>query len=136
MQYEVAFPHAKESGPLVATYSAIALATCARVDESVLMQLRLAIYELCLNVVEHGRCQESGGEIRLGLRFEDDAIRGWIEDRCEPFNPLQRAEGSWSQRVAMRARRGYGIMIVRRLMDELDYEYTGRGNRISFCKKV
>lgn len=135
MHYELTFPHRKESGNLVAMYSAIALATGGPVDDGVLMQLRLAIYELCLNVLEHGRRREEPGEVRLGLRFEDQAIRGWIEDRCEPFNPLD-AKDSWGQRVAMRARRGYGIMIVRRLMDELSYEYTGHGNRISFCKKV
>jgi anti-sigma regulatory factor (Ser/Thr protein kinase) len=136
IDYEVSFPHRKESGALVALYSALALATYGTVDESILLQLRLAIYELCLNALEHGRLKETPGEIRLGLSLAQHAIRGWVEDCCEPFNPLQRARESWGQRVAMRARRGYGIMIVIRLMDELEYEYTGRGNRISFCKRL
>ncbi len=136
LQYELGLPHRLDSGPLIATYSALALATYGRHGNGPLTQMRLAIYELCMNVLEHGRTRRGGARLRLSLLLSSWGLRGCVEDECEPFNPLSQPNHGLDTRFAMRAPRGYGIMIVQKLMDEVLYEYTGLGNRITFEKRI
>lgn len=136
LQYFVRLPHRPEADPLVALYTALALATYGLTHEMLLLQLRLVVCELSSNVLEHGCPLHGDAHLQLRLELGRFRIRGWIQDECQPFNPLRYSDDEPAQRVTLRARRGYGIMMVARMLDKLEHEYNSTGNLVSFVKKV
>ena len=136
LEYEACFGHASDAGGLVSLYTPIALATYGSDADGALTQVRLAIYEMCMNIFDHGRVRKADATVRLRLRFTSDAIEGWIQDECEAFNPLKLPLVDVKDHIRGRARRGYGLMMVRLLLDELHHEYNETGNRLHFTKRI
>ena len=133
--YAGSFRHEAGCLPQLARYAALLLATYG-VQTTHLMQLRLALYEICANVVEHGLRSQRHGRIDLHLGFRGDGIEGWVRDRCERFDPSEVLVSPMPVSVAARKPRGYGIRIIRQLLDDLGHEYDDTGNRITFRKRI
>jgi anti-sigma regulatory factor (Ser/Thr protein kinase) len=105
-------------------------------QERHLMQLRLAIYEICANITEHGCPSGQRAEIGIHLRFAEGAIQGWIQDCCEYFDTAEVPLVSLPERAAARNRRGYGISVIRQLLDSFEHEFNEMGNRLTFNKRI
>jgi anti-sigma regulatory factor (Ser/Thr protein kinase) len=135
LAYETTFEHAPSSRDLVAVYTPLMLATFGP-QEADLMKLRVSIYEMCANLVEHGRPRRAPAVFTLGLRFLPGRIEGFLQDGCERFNPAEQPGGSVVQRAARRQPRGYGIAMFLQLLDRFEHEYTAAGNRLLFSKGI
>jgi len=133
--YDGTFEHHEDSVYQLSCYAALTLATFGSFGHD-LLELRLAIHELCANVVEHGRQNGRAGKIHLHLEFSGDRIEGYIQDCCKPFDPFQVKQQSLPKQVENRAPRGYGLHMIQRLLDLVEYEFNDTGNRITFRKKV
>ena len=59
-----------------------------------------------------------------------------VDDDGAPFDPLQAPEPDTSRPVEERPVGGLGILIVRRLMDEITYHRAGGRNRLTMRKKL
>jgi anti-sigma regulatory factor (Ser/Thr protein kinase) len=133
--YDGSFLHEAGCLPQLSRYAALLLSTYG-VQTTHLMQLRLALYEICANVVEHGLRSRRHGRIELRLDFRADGIEGWVSDSCERFDPSEVLVSPLPVSVAARKPRGYGIRIIRQLLDDLGHEYEDTGNRITFRKRI
>ena len=139
--YELVLPRTRESMGALAVASSLILATYGP-EANDLMRLRIALYEICANIIEHGRTkvdddpEESREEIVLVISFGDGEITGWIQDHCELFDPTSKELAHISDRLAARYRRGYGIYMLLQLLDRLEHEYNELGNRITFSKRI
>jgi anti-sigma regulatory factor (Ser/Thr protein kinase) len=133
--YDGTFQHYEDSIYQISSYAALALATYGPYGQD-LLELRTAIHEICANVVEHGVRRQHTGEIDIHLKFVKDGIEGSIQDSCKAFDPFKALRSPLPQQVQSRERRGYGLHLIQRLLDSTRYEFNGRGNRITFGKKV
>lgn len=133
--YAGSFHHEAGCLPQLSRYAALLLATYG-VQTTHLMQLRLALYEICANVVEHGLRSQRHGRIDLHLGFLANGIEGEVRDRCERFDPSEVLVSPMPVSLAARKPRGYGIRIIRQLLDDLGHEYDETGNRITFRKRI
>lgn len=133
--YVAHFPHRLESLETIALYSGIALSTFGPLTGP-LHFVRLALYELCANAVEHGQPLTTGIEIELGLGFEIGHVSGWIRDYCAEFNPSANPLPALAEHVAEGARRGYGLHMVHRILTTLAHDFDGTGNRLTFRKEI
>ena len=87
-------------------------------------KLRLACEEVAVNVATYAY---PDGDGRVAITWEDDAdgkrVRVRFEDSGVPFNPLENPAPDLAAPLQERAIGGLGIMMVRRLMDDVQYVY-------------
>lgn len=110
-------------------------------DESAkkkISQFSVCFSEIFSNVALHAKCLDENQEKQVSLKLYSGLknITMIFEDNCAPFNPLQQerpvAQGKPDERQAG----GLGIFIVRKLMDKVEYKYSGGKNIITItCEK-
>lgn len=94
-------------------------------------QLQLAVHEVCANSVEHAYAGRADARVRLemAVRGHPRQFEAEVRDDGLPF------EGSPGASLEGAPRdRGYGLHLVRELVDELHYERSGDGNRWRLVK--
>ena len=100
----------------------------------------LSLQEAVSNVLRHG--YSSGGDagiwIEVRAALDDQSFRVELRDRCEPFDPTdvsQLAEDATDDVTAL-PEGGYGIHIMRAVLDRLDYERQGNENVLILEKRT
>jgi anti-sigma regulatory factor (Ser/Thr protein kinase) len=134
--YYASFAQARQSIDAFTRYLGVALCTAAAADFEPLRRLHIALHELGANSLEHGSPIRPKPSLQLELAFAAGSIEGLLCDDCLPFNPLNAAPLAIHERVAVRARRGYGIALARRLLDELEYGYRDGHNELRFRQRT
>lgn len=133
--YDGRFLNSPDCLPLLSRYAGLLLATYGE-QRKHLVQLRIAIYEICANIVEHGLRSRGPAHIDVHLHFFPGEIRGWVQDTCRPFDPSRLPATGIAERLEKRSTRGYGITIMRLLLDTMQHEFNPTGNRITFSKRI
>lgn len=113
--------------------------TCERagVDPDTGAALRLAVEEVCVNVIKHGYADRAPGPIRLVCEVAPREVRVTVTDEAPPFDPAQAPppdlEGAWEDRPIG----GLGWHLVGQVVDEVRHEVTAQGgNRLTLVKKL
>jgi anti-sigma regulatory factor (Ser/Thr protein kinase) len=127
--------HGPDGLRLLSPYVGLLLSTYGPYPKN-LMHLRVAVYELGVNAIEHGTPRRRPARLKLELRFLDGAIAGSLQDECTPFDPLAVPVPTVDDLIGARRAHGYGIPMVHRLVDSLTHAYTGTGNRVDFHKRI
>jgi anti-sigma regulatory factor (Ser/Thr protein kinase) len=133
--YAARSPHRLDVLQLLGSWADAVLATHGPL-QGTLHQARLALYELCANTLEHGRPLHQDAAISVSLRIEPHSIVTLIEDECVRFDPLAARATSLPDHVSARPERGYGLHLVRSLVDGWEHRWNGHGNVIEFRKEL
>jgi serine/threonine-protein kinase RsbW len=111
---------------------------CQRVgaDENISYAVRLAVEEVCTNIIKHGYKGMSPGPIALTFRGDDKGITITIADRARPFSPdnapVPNLSTDWNERQVG----GLGWHLVKHMMDQVLYEpNSDGGNIVTLIKK-
>ena len=106
---------------LVAAKAAETLGGALGMRETRVEAVTVAIVEACLNAMEHG-----GGKIvvRVGSDKEDGRRRliVEIEDHGDGFDPTTAPLASPSRVLGCASKRGWGLTLIRELMDEVQIQ--------------
>lgn len=132
LHYYASFPAHRESVRDFTRYLGVALCTIGSENIEALRRMHVALHELAANSLEHGTAIRANPNFRIQLSVTPDVIEGTLVDDCLPFNPLDMEAVTIGERIALRASRGYGITLARRLLDSLDYADREGGNEIRF----
>lgn len=101
------------------------------------LDLSLACEELVVNIVNYGF--PTGGEhcIDVTIHASPTSVEVKIEDGGVPFNPLEEQDRPAAPHLELEDRPigGLGIFFVKRLMDDIHYEYSGGLNRFWMRKQ-
>ncbi len=112
----------------------------ARVDgiqdhEQAVYNLQLAVQEACANIVDHAYPH---GEGRFGLTFTlmDEPLRLVVElrDVGRTFDPTLVPAPTMNSEVLQV--RGYGVFLMRQIMDEVQYESHSGENCLRMTKQL
>jgi anti-sigma regulatory factor (Ser/Thr protein kinase) len=111
----------------------------AGADRAFHADLKLAVEEALVNVIQHGHAGHPSGELRLALRWGPwegrDAIRAEIQDHGAPFNPLQATAPDITAAAEDRPIGGLGILLMRQLTDAQAWRHDAvRGNQLTLVK--
>lgn len=98
--------------------------------------LNIALEELVLNTIKHGRCDPAEGAIQLAMRLEGDTVKIELSDSGMPFNPLDKPAPDLTGNIAERPIGGLGIHLVRSLMGGISYERREGRNCLRLAKQV
>lgn len=112
-------------------------AFCERngVSPGTLMALNLALEEIVTNVISYGF---DGGshEIELELLLEDGTVQATVADGGKAYDPLQREDPDVNAPLEERSIGGLGVLLVKKLMDEVSYARTGGRNILTIRKRA
>lgn len=105
------------------------------VDPSLRRDVDFSVEELFTNMVKYST--ESSSEIRLELCPVEDGVEVVLTDfDVEPFDVTRAPESDVDADLAQRRPGGLGLQLVKKLVDEIEYQYSPeeRSSRIRFTK--
>jgi len=108
----------------------------AGADSSFCFDLKSAVDEACTNIILHGYREREPGS--LDVCFEEDAERMvvTITDRGRSFAPGEIPAPDLSSPWRERAAGGLGWHLIRKMVDEVEYQADGeKGNRLILVKR-
>jgi serine/threonine-protein kinase RsbW len=109
----------------------------AGLTPSSIYSLQLALDEASSNIIEHSYRGEGVGDIRLGYRVAEDEIVFVLQDQGVAFNPLDLPEPDFSVPLEELPGRGAGVMLMRKMVDEIRYQHTpNEGNELIIVKRI
>ena len=95
----------------------------------------LTIEELFTNMVKYNAA--GSGSIGIEIELGPDAFTCRLTDPdSDRFDMTAAPDADIHQPVERRRPGGLGIHLVRRLVDSMEYDYSGRRSRVSFTRKL
>jgi len=100
-------------------------------------KLKIAVYEACMNIVEHGYHFRLGESIRIEVLREGERFEVKIKDTGEPFNLFDVKPYDVKQAFHEKRKGGFGMYIIQRSVDDIKYESNpNEGNCLTLVKKI
>jgi len=100
-----------------------------------LEKIILAIDEACTNKIKHAYKFDETKDIIIKLKLTDDEFIAEISDFGLPFNPEEIKIPDLKENYINKKSGGYGIFLMRQLMDEVKYEFNKDGENKIILKK-
>jgi anti-sigma regulatory factor (Ser/Thr protein kinase) len=93
--------------------------------------VNLAIEEMVTNILKYGYDDTAVHEILLRLEVHPGALRLVLEDDGHEFNPMKAPVPDVNRPAEQRALGGLGIHLIRKLVEQMNYERCGGRNRLT-----
>ena len=106
------------------------------IDESLTRKLRLAVEEAVVNVIEHAYSASRVGNIEVKMMTDGQLLKVQIIDSGVAFDPTTVARADTTLSAKERQFGGLGLLLVRELMDSINYERIDDQNILTLNKKI
>lgn len=104
-------------------------------SSSVLTDMRLAVDEALTNIILHGYAG-AAGEIEIEIGAEGDTVLLYLRDHAAPFDPSAQGVPEPAARLQSGRPGGYGLYLIRHMVDEIRYQVTANGgNEFTLVKR-
>ena len=122
---------------IVATAQVAALGDYIALGRDKIDEVKLALVEACINAFEHAGCRDE--QLHLTFRLgREPAGREWLEvevlDRGKGFDHASVDTPSLEKNLASHRKRGWGLQIIKSLMDDVEISSGEWGTRILMRK--
>lgn len=111
------------------------LTAAVSLTESRAAQMRLAVEEAVVNVLNYAYPPTQQGMIRVSAELEGDAVAVVIDDEGTPFDPTEAAEPDVTLPPEERPIGGLGILLVRQLSSSVSYQRRDGHNVLTLVFK-
>jgi len=102
--------------------------------DKVINSFKLVIDEACTNIIRHGYRDIKNGEITIKAIVRRLSLTIVIVDQGTSYDPQQANTPDLANYVNIGKKGGLGILMMRKLMDNLQYSVTERGNEFRLTK--
>lgn len=106
----------------------------AQFSDEAVTQLKMAVDEACTNVIEHAYQGEGQHHIDISILVSKDRFTVRIRDEGTSFNRDHYQEPDLLKFAKMRKAGGFGVSIMKRLMDQVEYRKDGKVNECCLVK--
>ena len=106
------------------------------IESSLARQLRLGVEEAVVNVISYAYPTNTEGDITINMMSDGKTLQYQIIDAGAAFDPTTIQETDTTLSAEERQIGGLGILLVRKLMDSINYERTDRKNILTMKKKL
>lgn len=105
-------------------------------DDDTAYALRLAVEEVCINLITYGYKGMAPGPIRVSFHPRGNRITVRIQDHARPFDPAQSPQPDLTSDAEARPIGGLGWYLVKQSVDHLDYQSDpSQGNVLTLTKR-
>lgn len=99
--------------------------------EMVVMQITLAVEEACVNAIKHAHSNSAAKPLHVQIKTDHQKLTVVVSDRGKGFDFQNLKEPDMQEYFAKRRPGGLGIVLMKRLMDEVRFEsLKGKGTRV------
>ena len=106
------------------------------IEKSLAQKLRLAVEEAVVNVIDYAYPAEQTGDIEVSIMSDGKSLKTVIKDSGVAFDPTKKEKADTSLSVEDRQIGGLGILLVRELMDSINYERMEGKNVLTLVKNI
>jgi len=119
-----------------ASKTATAIAESMRMSPDRIDEVRMAVVEACINALEHSRSSEKEVFVTFEVVGERDPekLRITVRDTGVGFSPEEIEEPTIQEKLKSRRKRGWGLKIIRGLMDEVEILSGTEGTTVVMSK--
>ena len=103
-------------------------------SSDVIDQLSLAVDEACTNVIRHAYSGSKSGPVDISVEVDPERFTITIRDEGKSIDLEEYAEPDLAEAIESRRGGGFGVHIMRRLMDLVEYEKHGKFNEVHLVK--
>ena len=107
-----------------------------KLPQKCLFEINLGLDELFTNIISYGFDDELEHQIKFALAKDKETLVVQVEDDGIPFNPLDAAGPVESQDLDSINIGGLGIHLVKKMMDDINYQRVEGRNRLILKKCV
>ena len=103
-------------------------------DDRTINSFKLVIDEACTNIIRHGYRDIKNGEITIKAIIRRLSLTILMIDQGRSYDPRQANTPDLAKYVNIGKKGGLGILMMRKLMDDIQYSVTERGNEFRLTK--
>lgn len=119
-----------------ASETATAMAEAMKMSADKVDEIRMAVVEACINALEHSRSDD--GEVHLTFEMvgttDPETLRITVTDHGVGFDPRAIEEPIIEEKINADRKRGWGLKIIRGLMDDVAIESGIDGTTLVMTK--
>ncbi len=101
-----------------------------------LFSLETAVDEAVSNIIEHAYQGEGKGTIRCQVKVRTDEIIVILEDHGKSFDPARVPPPKLHGVLKNRSNHGLGYYMMCQLVDDIQFDFTEKRNRLTIFKKI
>ena len=107
----------------------------SQIEESDKIKILTSCEEIIVNIINYAYKE---GEGYLGILIQNNSRKIIITliDNGVAFNPLDKVDADITLPLEERNTGGLGILMVKKLMDDVKYEYQNQQNRLTIVKYI
>lgn len=121
-----------ENMELVATQTAEVVSKHMKLDNEKTNEISLALIEACINAFEHS---ESKSEIFIHFIISDESLTIKVIDKGKGFDSSKISIPNIENKLGSdEKKRGWGIMLIKELMDSVNFESNDQGTTLTMIK--
>ena len=103
-------------------------------NQKIVNSFKLVVDEACTNIIRHGYRDIKNGQITVRAIIRRLSLTIVIIDNGKSFDPRQVQNPDLDKYVSIGKKGGLGIFMMRKLMDDIKYNVTSRGNELRLTK--
>ena len=115
-----------------ASQTASAVASFMGLDADKADEVRIAVVEACINVIEHSAATDR--HVYLRFRVKPEFLQVEVQDRGVGFDPNSIQDSKIEDKIHAKRKRGWGMQIIRGLMDEVEFQSGEAGTTVIMRK--
>ncbi|UCD80876.1 MAG: ATP-binding protein [Desulfobacterales bacterium] len=112
------------------------LGSLAGLSKVSILRINVCLDELFTNIVSYGFEDDLEHIIKFAVNVDNNLMIIHIEDDGMPFNPLKKIDPDFPANVESAQIGGLGILIIRKLIDNISYERKQGKNKLTMKKVI
>lgn len=105
-----------------------------KISDKIINSFKLVVDEACTNIIRHGYKDIKDGKVTIRAIIRRLSVTIVVIDQGRSFDPRQVKDPDLQKYVQIGKKGGLGIHMMRKLMDDIQYNLTGHGNELRLAK--
>ena len=105
-------------------------------NEVVVNQIKLAVDEITANLIIHANNHDENKFVKLTILQVGDSFLFELKDSGKPFDPQKYRKPNMEDKILKKEAGGWGLVLVERIMDKVEYLVQDNHNICRLFKKV
>ena len=117
---------------LSATKTAEIVAKHMELGEEKSAEISMALIEACINAFEHS---DSNKQIEIHFRIKGDELEIQVTDKGKGVDESKVKIPKIEEKIGSDHKRGWGLQLIKELMDTVEFESSSEGTTVTMTKK-